>query len=550
MVIRILFFLLLSNSILAQNIRTFRIQFTDKNNSSFSLFQPEDYLSAKAILRRTKASIPIQLNDIPINQNYIDSILKFPNVVLKAKSKWFNTIAIETDSSTLAQINAVSFVQNSFLLKNLSAINFQEKFEEISPKKYFTISSDNYYGQALPQIEMLNGHLLHQAGFTGEGMTIAVLDAGFPEMNNMIAFSKLYNSGKILGVHNFVDDNNDIYTDAHFHGSVVMSCMGAELPYQHVGTAPNANYYLFITEDVNSEHLLEEDNWVEAAEFADSAGVDLINSSLGYTTFDDPLLNHSYADMNGNTTFISRGADVAASKGILVVNSIGNSGTSSWFYLGAPSDADSVLAIGAVDVNKIYAQFSSKGPSSDGDIKPNIVAQGYQSALVWPGGGLTLGSGTSFSSPIICGMASCLWQAHPNKTNMEIFNAIQQSASQYLQADSIIGNGIPNFWRAHEILSGYAITLEKENNLVQVFPNPFSENLFLDVFSANSDVAEIEIYDAIGKIIYQENVAIVKGHSNRITLTQALINLPSGVYILKMKMNDYIESIKINFNRP
>lgn len=549
MVIRILFFLLITSSAISQNIRTFRVQFTDKNNSPYSISQPQDFLSSKAIQRRVNASIPIEENDLPINQNYIDSILKFSNVILKAKSKWLNTICIETDSATLLQINAVSFVQNSYLLKSNLLSTISDKFSSILPIRNFEVDVENYYGQAYTQIEMLNGHHLHNAGYRGEGMTIAVLDAGFPEMNTMDGFANLFSEGRVLGTYNFVDDRVDVYTNTHFHGTTVMSCMGAELPYQQVGTAPKANYYFFMTEDAGSEHLLEEDNWVEAAEKADSLGVDLINSSLGYTTFDDSTLNHTYNDMNGSITFISRGADIAASKGILVVNSAGNSGTSSWYYISAPADGDSVLAIGAVGPDRMYASFSSKGPSSDGDIKPNVAAQGFFSALIWPGGNLTLGSGTSFASPILCGMATCLWQAHPDKTNMEIFNAIQESASQYNSPDDFIGYGIPDFWKAHEILSGNTNT-NYENSLIQVYPNPFVDELNLEVFTDGSTVATVHLIDEIGKLVFNKTIVLTPDVLNRITFSQSLNHLSTGIYVLKITIGNYTETVKISCIKP
>lgn len=549
MVIRILVLLLITNTAFSQNNRTFRILFTDKNNSPYSIGQPQDFLSAKAIQRRTNASIPIVMDDLPIIQNYIDSVLSYPNVTLKAKSKWFNSICIETDSNTLSQINSISFVQNSVLLKNNLVSTQDDKFSSISPMRNIELYVDNYYGQAYTQIEMLNGHHLHNAGFRGEGMTIAVLDAGFPEMNTMEGFANLFADGRVLGTYNFVDDTVDVFSNYHFHGTTVMSCMGAEIPFQQVGTAPKANYYFFITEDANSEHLLEEDNWVEAAEKADSLGVDVINSSLGYTTFDDSTLNHTYTDMNGSTTFISRGADKAASKGILVLNSAGNSGTSSWYYLSAPADADSILAVGAVGPDRMYASFSSKGPSSDGDVKPNVAAQGFFSALIWPGGNLTLGSGTSFASPILCGMATCLWQAHPDKTNMDILNAIQQSASQYNSPDDYIGFGIPDFWKAHEILLGNT-TMNYETSLIQTYPNPFSNELNLEVFTDASPNATVHIFDVLGRNLFEETINLTPFVTNKITLSDPLKLLPTGSYILQINVGDYVRTLKLEYIKP
>ncbi len=316
-------------------------------------------------------------------------------------------------------------------------------------------SGESYdYGQAFNQINMLNGIPLHDLGYDGAGMTIAVLDAGFLNANVLSAFDSLWLNNQIIGYKDFVSPLAPDIFGSHTHGTSVLSTMGANLPAEMVGTAPKADYWLLRSEDDATEYLIEELNWASAAEYADSVGVDVINSSLVYNTFDDPAQDHTYAYMDGNTTPITIAADLAASKGILVVNSAGNSGSSSWHYIGAPADGDSVFSIGAVNSSGVYASFSSTGPTYDGRIKPNVVAQGQGSTIISAySGNVISGNGTSFSSPITAGMVASLWQAHPDKKNTEIMEAIQQSATQALNPDSLLGFGIPDYFAAHTLLS-------------------------------------------------------------------------------------------------
>ncbi len=440
------------------------IKFTDKNNSPFSVDNPSAFLSQRAIERRLKQNIPVMENDLPVNQSYIDSVTS-TGVTLLTVSKWFNSVTIyTTDTNALNIINSFSFVQSvvkassgkiTGATKPFFANEHIEDFIEKQGKNKEVKSNAYDYGSALNQIQMLNGDSLHDLGYDGDGMIIAVLDAGFLNVNTLSAFDSLWNSGRILGWKDFVSPQSPNIFSSHSHGCMVLSTMGAYLPGQMVGTAPKASYFLLRTEDGATENLIEELNWASGAEFADSAGADVINSSLIYTTFDNPALNHTYQDMDGNTTPITIAADIAASKGIVVCNAAGNSGNSAtWPYIGAPADGDSVFTAGAVTSSGSYASFSSKGPTSDGRLKPNVVAQGSGTTVISPwSGSVTTGSGTSFASPITAGMVTSLWQAHPEKTNMEIMYAVEQSASQYSNPDTLRGFGIPDYFNANKILS-------------------------------------------------------------------------------------------------
>ena len=442
------------------------VRFTDKNNSPYSINNPEQFLSQKAIDRRAAQGIAVVENDLPVNQTYVQAVANAGATVLTV-SKWYNSVTVYTTSpAVIAAINQLPFVLS--VGKSNSEINNPE---ETTAKPFFDnetygeipegglikgpSSGQSYnYGSAYNQINMLNGIALHDLGFDGTGMTIAILDAGFLNANTIPAFSYLWNNNKILGYKDFVSPSSPNIFGSHSHGTHVLSTMGANLPGQMVGTAPQANYWLLRSEDGGSEYLIEELNWASAAEFADSVGADVINSSLGYTTFDNPAQNHTYQDMDGNTTLITIAADIAVSKGMIVVNSAGNEGSSSWYYIGAPADGDSVFSIGAVNASGSYVSFSSHGPTYDGRMKPNVVAQGSGTAIINAStGNVSTGSGTSFSSPITAGMVSCLWQAHPNRRNTQILEAVQQSASLANNPNYNLGYGIPNYFTAHNLLT-------------------------------------------------------------------------------------------------
>ncbi|MBN2174940.1 MAG: S8 family serine peptidase [Bacteroidales bacterium] len=525
------------------------VKFTDKNNSPFSIDHPEAFLSQKAIDRRANQGIPIMQNDLPVNPDYIEAVAETGVIILNV-SKWFNSVTIyTTNSSLLDEINALPFV---FSIDKAGG----DKSEKSSPKPFFANESygkipeaelmkagnsgNSYdYGAAYNQIHMLNGDALHDMGFDGEGMTIAVLDAGFYNADDLSAFDYLWNNNKILGYRDFVSPHDpDIFGSAT-HGSMVLSTMGANLPGEMVGTAPQADYWLLRSEDGDSEYLIEELNWVSAAEFADSVGADIINSSLGYTTFDDPSMNHTYSDMDGNTTPITIGADLAVSKGMIVVNSAGNSGNGSWQYIGAPADGDSVFSIGAVNSNGDYASFSSTGPTADGRLKPNVVAQGQGSTIIDPwGGNVSSGSGTSFSSPITAGMVACLWQANPDKRNTEILQAIEQSGSLANNPNNLLGHGIPDYVMANSILT--VIDYQEASNYdIEVYPVPF-DNLFQVKTLSDEIILNIEVMDISGKTYLK-----MANLNDRNIKVEGLDELASGIYILKIETDHQYLTSKV-----
>lgn len=528
------------------------IKFTDKNGSPYSVNNPSEYLSQRAIDRRTQYGIGIAESDLPVNPQYIEAVANTGVTVINA-SKWLNSVTIyTTDADALNTISQFPFVESVVKASgkrnpesnNEKSFFANESFNAIpNEDMHKSISSENSYdyGNAYNQIHMLNGEALHDMGYDGAGKIIAILDAGFLNADNIDAFDSLWNNGQILGTRDFVSPQAPNIFGSHYHGTMVLSTMGAYWPGQIVGTAPKADYWLIRTEDGDSEYLIEELNWVSGAEFADSLGADVINSSLGYTTFDDPALDHSYEDMDGNTAPVTIGADMAVSKGMIVVNSAGNSGGSFWQYIGAPADGDSVFSIGAVDGSGNYASFSSTGPTFDGRMKPNVVAQGQGSAIIDPWtGSVSSGSGTSFSSPITAGMVACLWQANPAKRNTEILQAIQQSGSQANNPDYYLGYGIPDYALANSILTVIENNENPDNGLT-VYPIPFKDEIYVQIMKGYSALKQIELLDITGKSL------LIKEFSpkeTRAILTQ-MDHLPAGFYLLKVNLGDRFETKKL-----
>jgi len=533
------------------------VKFTDKNNSPYSIQNPEEFLSQKAIDRRNAQGIPIVENDLPVNPQYIESVAG-TGVTILTVSKWFNSVTIyTTDQNALNIINSFSFVES--IQKSGIYKNYFEEDKIVKPffanESYGNIPEEDIYksansatgynyGAAYNQIHMLNGDALHDMGYDGEGKTIAVLDAGFLNTDNLSAFDSLWNNGQILGYKDFVNPLNPNIFDSHYHGSMVLSTMGANLPGEIVGTAPKAEYWLLRSEDGGSEYLIEELNWVSAAEFADSVGADIINSSLGYTTFDDPSQNHSYEDMDGNTTPITIGADIAVSKGMIVCNSAGNSGGSPWQYIGAPADGDSVFSIGAVDADGNYASFSSTGPTYDGRLKPNVVAQGQGTTIIDPWDGtVTYGSGTSFSSPITAGMVACLWQANPTNRNTEIMEAIEESGSLASNPNYQMGYGIPDYMLANSIITDSGNKI-KSSSEIFAFPNPFTNELYILIGNDITDVNYVEFLDVTGKSLFRRDVTDNENVLKKIDLS-SFDELSSGFYFVKISIGNGVVTKKV-----
>ncbi|MFO7828857.1 MAG: S8 family serine peptidase [Bacteroidales bacterium] len=522
----------------------YRIFFTDKNNSEYSINHPEKFLSQQAINRRLLQNIEIKENDLPVNSIYLDS-LKSLGLKISNTSKWLNSaVVFTTDQLLMDTINKLSFVKSSQKTGFNKPTNKSKKHNCRTNTYQFKGDSTFDYGYATTQIAMLNGHVLHRNGNLGQSKTIAVLDAGFFNVDKLPAFDSLWKNNQILGTYDFVDDDTEVF-DASSHGMKVLSVMGGNIPGELIGTAPKANYWLLRTEETASEFSIEEDNWVAAAEFADSVGADIINTSLGYFEFDDPLLNYIYQDMNGNTAFITKAADIAASKGMLVVASAGNQGDDPWKYITAPADGDSVLTVGSVNQYAEYSYFSSIGPTADGRIKPNVAAIGYQAAIQGIDGSVTASNGTSFSAPLISGLAACLWQYYPDMNNIEILKKIEESAHQYSTPDNFTGYGIPDFGKAAELIHSNLPSFVHYIPGINIYPNPFYNELHIEIDLDEENIVLIEIYSITGNQIKQLKP---ENHNNsKINITISGLNdIPSGIYLLKIHLDNYSISKRIS----
>jgi len=434
------------------------IRFKDKGTSPYSLNNPSAYLSQRAIDRRTRYAISFDSTDLPVTPRYIDSIRLAGTVTILNASKWLNAVSIQTtDNAALSKINSLPFVQSvsSIALRTGNPVLKGDKFEVEKEQPSSTLRQTDLaanffnYGSSFDQVHIHNGEFLHNIGLRGQSMVIGMLDGGFNNYLGVKAFDSARANGQILSVYDFVAKDNSVNED-NPHGMECLSTIAANIPGQFVGTAPKANFHLFRTEDASAEYPIEEFNWVCGAERVDSVGGDVISSSVGYNTFDSPFAsaNHSYADMNGNTTMGAIGADLAAKKGILVVNSAGNEGDKPWKYIVTPADGDSVLAVAAVTATGAIANFSSYGPSSDGQIKPDVASVGVATIVQFPNNTIAGNNGTSFACPNMAGLVTCLWQGFLEVNNMKIVNALRQSGSKSSSPDNRVGYGIPDMKKA------------------------------------------------------------------------------------------------------
>jgi serine protease AprX len=429
------------------------VQFKDKKGTLGTIANPSAYLSAKAVDRRTKQGISIDSTDLPISKTYFDSIASVANVTILNQSKWLNQILIRTnDPAALTKINSFPFVKSNTPIAprvrpgSARGKIFETEENPVASKQQAPQDVQLDYGGTINQIRIHKGDFLHNLGFTGQAMTIAILDAGFFNYLANPAFDSVRLQGRVLGTWDYVANNASVNED-NSHGANCFSIIASNRPGVIVGSAPHSSFWLLRTEDAASEYPVEEQNWAAAAEFADSAGVDMISSSLGYVDFDDPTYNHSYLQRDGNTSIITRAADLAARKGIIVMNSAGNSGTSAGDakYIGCPADGDSVVAVGATDVNGNIASFSSWGPNGAGKLKPNIVSVGQGTVYASTAGNPVAGNGTSYSNPNLAGLVACFWQAFPELNNMQLIDAVQRSAHKWSNPDIRYGYGLPDF---------------------------------------------------------------------------------------------------------
>ncbi len=514
------------------------VYFNAKPNSENFYTNPLQDLSQRSLDRRLAQNIALDFKDVPIHQLYIDQITASIGITVMAKSKWLNCLHIRGTIVNINALKSLSFVASvTFANKYLNPSNrlaMQNHNNRI--KKTLEPQITFNYGGSNNQITMLNGHILHQQNYTGMGKIVAILDAGFPTVNTTQPFARLRDNNLILGGYNYVARSNNFYSE-NSHGTLVLSTMAGFTDNQLVGTAPDAKYYLFVTENAPTENPVEESLWVEAAEEADRLGADIINSSLGYFDYDNSNYSHSYSDMTGNKTFVSQGANIAFTRGMVVVVSAGNSGNSANPHIASPGDASNVLTIGAVDAMGNLASFSSIGPNFSGQIKPDVLAKGAGSTVATLSGTIGNASGTSFSSPIMAGMVACLWQALPTKTATQIMQIIRNSSGNFNMPSATRGYGVPDFASAlSNNLSMSTQTIIKTS----VFPNPASDQISFAISDAFRN-AKLTVFNVLGQTIYNQKTS---GAVQEISLE----NFSNGLYLYTLeKENNKFEGKFIKY---
>ena len=514
------------------------IQFTNKDGNPYSLDKPAQFLSSRSIERRARYGISLDSTDLPVVPSYIETVKAQGEVTVLSQSKWLNQILIKTtDAVALQKIRAlpfVKFLQAVALVRDPAENRIKNKFEQINETVPLinndkrTIADAYNYGSSYNQIHIHQGEYLHNKGFSGQGMIITILDAGFNNYKTITAFDSIRLRNQVLGEKDFVDFDNSVNEDNE-HGKNCLSIMAANWPGRMIGSAPSANFWLIRTEDVASEYPIEEHNWVAGAEFADSCGTDLISSSLGYTEFDDASFNHTYSQFYRNSTLVSMGASMAAKKGIIVTNSAGNDGAHAWKYLSFPADADSVCAVGAVNTEGAIASFSSYG--YPGKQKPNIVSVGFQTVIA----NVTepaSGNGTSYSNPNIAGLIACLWQAFPRFNNMKILNTLYASADKIAAPDSLYGYGLPNMKTAYRTLKTEENQILYRNVTLWANPSTFIDTVAIRFIGQIDGNAKIEILNADQTVVATQNFLIEQQEVYN-TLFSNLALLANGSYIVK-----------------
>lgn len=498
------------------------VYFKDKPNAQAFYDAPLSSLTQRSLDRRNTQGIALDIKDVPLHQPYVDQIAASTGITVLAKSKWLNMLHIQGTQTDISALTLLSFVDHvqyaNHSLNSVVRIDNPTQNQKVNKVDKFQEVLVNYnYGNSLNQVQMLNCHILHQQNYTGAGKVVAILDAGFPGVNTATPFASLRNRGLILGGYDFVNNSTNFYT-GNSHGTNVLSTMGANAT-NLIGTAPDAAYYLFITEDAIPEGPIELSNWVEAAEEADRLGVDVINSSLGYFDFDNPAYSFTYAQMNGQVSVAARAVDIAFSRGMICVTSAGNSGGSAEPHIATPADATLNVTVGSVTSTEVLSGFSSIGPSSDGRIKPDLMAKGTAAVVARPDGTIATSNGTSFSSPILAGAITSFWSAFPNKKNSEIVQLVRASADRYASPNNQYGYGIPDFQAA---LNTALSVSEFDVNAFHLYPNPTND--FVTISNANYLIgSEIVFYNNLGQIVLRKNIL------NQVQ-NISLESLNSGIY--------------------
>lgn len=499
------------------------VSFRDKAGTPYRLDAPHHYLSERSVERRIRQQIAIDSTDLPVNSAYVNQLINL-GVRVKYTSRWMNGAIVLVGSSTnLAAIQALSFVRKTEEIKPSVSVRSSIVKEPVQPRAQvgqLAVAATNL------QLSQVNGHHLHTAGFLGKGMHIAVLDAGFYRVNQVGALQQLWDDARILGTFDFVEDGTPFF-ETNNHGLHVLSILAGKVDNGFTGSAPEASFWLMRTEAVDSEFPIEADYWVCAAEKADSLGADVIQSSLGYFSFDVPVFNYSYALTNGSTR-ISRAATLAVNKGMAVVNSAGNEGNNSWRYIIMPADAHGVLAVGAVNADSLIAPFSSVGPTFDKRVKPDVVAMGKGTYYINQNNAIASGDGTSYSTPVVSGLLACLWQVNPKLKASELINLIVRSSSRYGSPSPEYGYGLPDFRALYNVVSGVVFPEAKAGGWA-LNPNPVHNFPVQLVRSGFEGTIALSLWSLQGKLIWSEKTWV-----NGAVSWNPLVALQPGIYLVRI----------------
>ncbi len=505
------------------------VYFKDKAGNGFSVDQPDAFLSERSLQRRAWQGLPVDTRDLPVTSGYLTGLREL-GVEIRHVSRWLNGVAmVNADSQQFMQVIDLPFTDTVAWQPDPGVVYFPSNngSDRFGPPQADQPPAFDY-GLSLEQAAMLGVDHLHDLGYTGKGVWIAVLDAGFSRVDSLPSFQSMINEGRLIGTRNFVHSGS-VFRENSSHGMNVLSSMGGKWTGNLVGTAPDASYFLCMTEDPSRETKIEEIAWIEAAEFVDSLGFDVINTSLGYSDFDGTAFDYTYEDMDGRTAFISRAASLTASRGMIACNSAGNEGSDPWFYVTAPADATDILTVGAVDSEGAIASFSSRGPTFDSRIKPDLVAQGVLCVLQGAGGGLVLGSGTSFSSPVLAGSVASLWQAYPDVSAREMIRWVRQSGDRSLNPDATFGFGIPDMARTYWNITSVPAGIKPGR--LELYPNPADSWIRVRLPGQESGFHEIRLYDMSGRTVLVREADL----STEIPLPASL---QRGVYLIEIRTGE------------
>ncbi|MBA2612548.1 MAG: S8 family peptidase [Bacteroidetes bacterium] len=511
------------------------VRLNNKNGGNpYTLSNPSAFLTPAAIQRRTTYNVPYHITDLPVTPSYVSQISAVPSVTVLYVSKWLNgvVVSITNTASAMPIINSFTFVASTGVVNKYKLdmpvieqpVFMPEQEMRANPTTTFN------YGGSYWQNKQLNVDCIHSQGFRGQGMVIAVLDAGFLNANINPVFDSLFNRGGVLGTRDFVSGGTNVYDD-DAHGEMVLSCMAAIKPGVIMGSAPRANYWLLRTEDAPTEKLIEEYNWIRGAEFADSVGAQVLTTSLGYTQFDNPAQNHTFADLDGKTAPMSIAANLAARKGLLVLNAAGNGNGSSWPKVGIPADADSICTVGAIDSLSNVTGFSSIGPTADGRIKPDLVARGGNSWVSAANSSAACfqANGTSFATPILAGAMTCFWQAHPYLNSFKVLDTLKKTASNFAIPNNSRGWGTPNMCAVPITTVFKNHTLNSSVFNFTVSPNPFNSIVQINLTPIYYTSINIQIYNTLGAIIKTINPP-----ASMLNYEYDFSDITSGVYFIKI----------------